>query len=324
MSRLYRTLPLLAFLIASCSDSGDEAPALPTLPGNGAPATPSQSSSAAPAQNQSAIFVSNYPLSYFVSRIAGNDARMLFPNIQGDPASWVPKETDLPALQNTRVILINGAGYEKWVDVISLPTSTVTDTSLGFADNYLSTQTSPTHSHGPSGDHAHSGTAFTTWLDFAQAAQQAEAVRNALVDAQIIDAQQADAALASLTADLLALDKNLKNITAKNNSLPLIVSHPVYDYFARRYDLNVQPVLWEPGIAPTEDQWTSLQEILKTHPAEWMIWESEPLPDTVNRLLALGLQSVVFDPSGNRPTQGDFLSIMQKNVENLKPVFTSK
>ena len=28
----------------------------------------------------------------------------------------------------------------------------------------------------PGGDHSHSGTAFTTWLDFSQAAQQAEAI----------------------------------------------------------------------------------------------------------------------------------------------------
>ena len=35
----------------------------------------------------------------------------------------------------------------------------------------------------------------------------------------------------------------------------------------------------------------------------------------------LDLNSFVFDPCGNVPVQGDFLSVMWKNVENLKSAF---
>jgi zinc transport system substrate-binding protein len=52
-----------------------------------------------------------------------------------------------------------------------------------------------------------------------------------------------------------------------------------------------------------------------------MIWEGEPHPQSVTRLQAMGIKSVVFDPAGNVPEHGDFLSIMRQNVENLKPVF---
>jgi len=42
---------------------------------------------------------------------------------------------------------------------------------------------------------------------------------------------------------------------------------------------------------------------------------------TVDKLRSLGVQSLVFDPCGNAPDQGDFLSVMQQNVVNLQQAF---
>jgi zinc transport system substrate-binding protein len=52
-----------------------------------------------------------------------------------------------------------------------------------------------------------------------------------------------------------------------------------------------------------------------------MAWEGEPLKETVGRLKKMGISSLVFDPCGNRPEKGDFLSVMQQNVENLRGAF---
>jgi zinc transport system substrate-binding protein len=52
-----------------------------------------------------------------------------------------------------------------------------------------------------------------------------------------------------------------------------------------------------------------------------MIWEGDPNPDSVKKLEKLGLGSMVFDPCGNVPAEGDFLSVMKENVENLRTIF---
>jgi zinc transport system substrate-binding protein len=52
-----------------------------------------------------------------------------------------------------------------------------------------------------------------------------------------------------------------------------------------------------------------------------MIWEGEPLQKSVAKLKEMGIESVVFDPCGNRPDSGDFISVMKANVGNLKRVF---
>ena len=48
-----------------------------------------------------------------------------------------------------------------------------------------------------------------------------------------------------------------------------------------------------------------------------MIWEDQPLQSSIDRLQTMGIASMVFDPCGNRPEQGDLLSVMQDNVQRL-------
>jgi zinc transport system substrate-binding protein len=80
-------------------------------------------------------------------------------------------------------------------------------------------------------------------------------------------------------------------------------------------------VHWEPDEIPTNEQMIELNNIMKEYPAKWMIWEGEPMKKSAERLKEIGVDSLVFDPCGNIPDQGDFLSVMRQNVENLKPVF---
>ena len=54
------------------------------------------------------------------------------------------------------------------------------DTSAGFRERLIETHGGETHSHGRAGERSHAGTAFTTWLDFSRASEQARAVRDAL------------------------------------------------------------------------------------------------------------------------------------------------
>lgn len=74
----------------------------------------------------------------------------------------------------------------------------------------------------------------------------------------------------ALEKDLLTLDQALVAIVSKDPAKYFIGSHPVYDYFARRYGLNIKSVHWEPDEVPGDTQWMELQTILKTHPHEWM------------------------------------------------------
>ena len=79
--------------------------------------------------------------------------------------------------------------------------------------------------------------------------------------------------------------------------------------------------MWEPDEVPSEGQWSELTRILGEHSAKWMLWESEPAQKTVERLRELGVQSAIFNPCANRPSKGDFLTVMTENAGNLRRIF---
>lgn len=275
-------------------------------------------STAAKPDGKPQVLVANYPLKYFAERIGGSAVEVVF-SAPGDedPAFWQPDDAAITQFQNADVILMNGATYSKWAEKVTLPQSKLVDTSAAFKAQYIEIKADSTHSHGPGGEHSHSGTAFTTWLDLTQAIQQAEAVKTSLTKF----APDAAKNFAALKSDLEALDARLIAVGKRIANAPLVASHPVYHYFARRYALNLQAVLWEPETVPDDKAMEDLKAILAKHPAKWMIWEGEPAKESVAKLDAIGVKSLVVDPCGNAPDAGDFLSVMKANVGALEKAF---
>lgn len=268
------------------------------------------------------VYAVNYPLQYFAQRIAGDLVKVEFPAPQHvDPAFWTPEPAVIASFQEADLILLNGATYAKWVDKVSLPGSKLVTTSRSFEERFIHTSGTVTHSHGPGGEHAHGGVAFTTWLDLQLATEQAAAIQAAFAEAWPEHAEAFLAGYESLRSDLLALDRRLEMVAARNPDLPLFASHPVYQYLSRRYALNVSSVQWEPDEPPGEVAWTELRQTLRDHPAAWMLWEAEPVAETTALLREIGIEPVVFDQCSNVPAEGDFLTVMEQNAANLERVF---
>ncbi len=268
------------------------------------------------------VFVVNYPLQFFAEQIGGDAVDVVFPApADEDPAHWVPDPESISAYQQADLILLNGATYAKWLDKASLPLSKLVDTSADFQDRFIAIDHAVTHSHGPEGEHEHGGWAFTTWLDPLNAISHARAVMEAFVAARPGQEAVFRTAFEKLETDLTLLDRSISAIVSGRESLPIVMSHPVYQYFTRRYNLNARSVHWEPDAVPDRSMWQEFSELLADHPARWMIWEGSPLPEVASKLAETGVKSVVFDPCGNVPDEGDFIGVMQRNVENLAKVF---
>lgn len=265
------------------------------------------------------VAVGNYPLKFFTERLAGDQVRVIYPMpADEDPAFWKPKDQDVSDFQQADLILMNGATYSKWADKVTLPRHKIVDTSASFKDKFIVIASATTHSHGPGGEHSHSGTAFTTWTDLQQAIAQLQAVRDALIKKRPAAKDGIEKNFTVLRTEIEALDTRLLAAGKKLGNQPIAASHPVYHYFARRYGINLKEVLWEPDEVPTDAQMADLEKLLSTHPAKWMIWEGEPAKESVAKIAALGLKSTVFDPCGNTPDSGDWLSVMTANVANIE------
>ncbi len=248
------------------------------------------------------VYVVNYPLQYFAERIGGEHVNISFPApADVDPAYWSPDPETVAAYQDADLILLNGAAYAAWTKRASLPWAKLVDTSASFSDRIIALQGGVTHGHGPEGKHSHGSTAFTTWLDPTLASEQARVIAEAFVRARPAREAVFRAGLAALESDLRALDDRLAKIARSLGDAPVLFSHPVYQYLARRYGLNGRSLHWEPDALPDEAMWWELRKLLPTHPARIMLWEAEPLAAIRPRLRVLGVRSIVYAPCGNAP-----------------------
>lgn len=264
------------------------------------------------------VYVVNCPLKYFAERIGGDAIDVVFPAIAGDPAFWKPGPDEVIVCQQADLILLNGASYAKWVDTVSIPQLKTVNTTAAVKDRYIEIEEEMNHTHGPGAKQAHGAVAFTTWLDPRLAIGQAECIEEAMSRKWPNHRDRFAAGFAALEKDLRTLDEKFSSITSGKGGVPLVMSHPVYQYLERRYGLNARSLHWEPDARPDEGMVKELKGILATHPAQSMIWESEPLAETAQVLSNLELGSIVIDPCANVPDEGDYLSVMHENAENLR------
>lgn len=266
-----------------------------------------------------AVYAVNYPLAYFAERLSPGGVVVSFPApADVDPAYWQPDPETIVAFQGANLILLNGAGYARWTRTATLPQSAKVVTADGCRNAFLRGESTAVHRHGPEGEHSHTGMAFTTWLDFGLAGCQAGHVRDALVRALPESSEEIEAKFATLERDLRELDEAMRKAATPPSDKPLFASHPVYQYLGDAYGLSLRSFHFEPDQALDADALGRVDSALNSARASTMLWEAEPLPATRKALEARGIQIVVFEPAGNRPTEGDFLEVMRGNVEALR------
>jgi zinc transport system substrate-binding protein len=270
------------------------------------------------------VYAVSAPLADFAARLGGDRVAATFPVPPGrDPAFWRPSIALIAEFQSADLILLNGAGFAAWTEKVSLPRARTVDTSRGFADRYIRTE-GVTHSHGPEGEHSHAALAAETWLDFAQAAEQARAVAAALTRRAPDAESDVVARLAALEADLAALDARARALGAALAGVRVIASHPRYQYFARAYGVEIASLDWDAGAAPTEAQWAEFDRLRGDALRALMLWEAEPAPEAAQALAARGVAGAVFDPAaGGDPTGRGFVDRMRANLDRIEAALTA-
>lgn len=271
----------------------------------------------ATAQDRPQVIAVNHPLQYFAERLLGDAADVVFPVPKDeDPSFWRPSVADITTIQSADLILLNGAGFAAWVDRVSLPRSKLVNTTAAVEDQFIMTE-SITHSHGDGGEHSHEGLASYTWLDPTLAVAQAEAVATAIKRRDLAPAQQVDARLDALQADLMALDTDASTGLRGFENVPMIATHPRYQYFARRYDLTIESLEWEAGAMPTDEELAQLTALVEDTGASLIIWEGVPPDAAIAAAAEIGLASVTFPPLAHQRGDEDFLSAFAASVSAL-------
>jgi zinc transport system substrate-binding protein len=281
-----------------------------------------QPSDPEPIQLDERVLTTFFPLESMATAIAGGalEVSCLLPE-GADPQFHKPTRASLALYQRARLVLTNGAGFERWLASASLPPSRVLDTAANFSESLIE-HTGMTHSHGFEGDHSHAGTDGHYWLDPLLAREQARSCARAMSRAFPEHADTFAEGLARLEESLEALHERFGAAIPKGTRL--LASHPAYDYLARRYGWEVHNLDLDPKEPLSEEQFAELERLNETLKPALILWEAEALLATREALESrLGLRSVVFSPAENpsadlRARGATFLDILAENLQVLE------
>ena len=296
-----------ALTIASCGRSGD-----------------STSETRPPSEIQDVVRTTFYPTTYFAQRISGGLVPVECPLPEGeDPIFWRPDVTAISAYQRARLTVLNGCEFEKWAISAPLARSrTVASIEADLIDGGAIIIEGVTHSHGPAGEHSHDGIDGHTWVDPVLAKKQARRIAEAMGAAFPQHGSVFTANTEALLVDLDRLEARLRELTPAVTGAKLLASHPAYNYLARRMGWTITSFDFDPEAELAAESMTELAAELRSLGVAGpvvLLWESEPLPETVRSLeRELGVASVLFTPVESEPAEGeDYLSVMNANVDRL-------
>ncbi len=277
------------------------------------------------AEPRVAVAATSWPVAWLVEQIAGDRVDWRGRSMLDLERGQAPSADQLLELATADRIFVQGAGWETWREIASLPESRVVDTTAGVV---LIEEEGPTHSHGAEGEHSHRRPIPGTWLDPELFRGQARKVMEALVGAS-----HDEAAKALLVERHAALDRTLVTLAADLRSVLSAApsgSHwgsagPGLEYLARGYGLELEVHELLADAAPDEHETGHVRAWARSGAPAILLWPKPPVAE-VAAALDGSIRHVVFDPL-TAPSPGgryDWAAGMRANLERLHAAVSEK
>jgi len=179
------------------------------------------------------VISSFYPLHEFSQNVGQEkvDVILLVP-VGVEPHDWGPTIKDVQKMQKADLIIINGIGFENWVDNLAEIgfQGVIVDTSNGILIKNLGQEYSST-----SGD-PH------IWLNPVYAKIQVQNIANAFSNSDPKNQQYYQSNAVKYIEQLDLLDSKIRN-ELSNCNYDFIAFHDAFSYFADEYNLNQHTIL---------------------------------------------------------------------------------
>ena len=252
------------------------------------------------------------PLHEF-SQIVGQekvDATLLVP-VGVEPHDWEPTIKDVQQMQKSDLIVINGIGFENWVDDLAENNyqGTIVDTSKGIVIiKSVHDENNPHKSNDPH-----------IWLNPVYAKKQVENIALAFSNTNPENREFYMINAAKYGEELHELDLKIRNELSTCNK-DFIAFHDAFSYFADEYDLN-QHTIVQTTNAHGEVTAKTLENVISTARELNIniIFSEETVNTKTSQIIAneIGGKVLVLSPL-EIVSEENYISKMTKNLENLK------
>jgi zinc transport system substrate-binding protein len=261
------------------------------------------------------VISSFYPLHEFSQKIGQEkvDVKLLIPT-GVEPHDWEPTIKDVQQMQKSDLIIINGIGFENWVDKLNEIDyqGVIVDTSNGIIiKNMVGESTMYEHVDESGDPHI--------WLNPVFAKIQVQNIANAFSDSDPENRQYFKENAANYINELDLLDSKIRNELSGCNH-DFIAFHNAFSYFANEYDLTQHTVLssYVPHAEPTAKTLENVINKAKDLNLKVIFTEETADPKT-SQVIAneIGGKILVLSPL-EIGDDGTYISRMTENLNHLK------
>jgi zinc transport system substrate-binding protein len=263
------------------------------------------------------VMTSFYPLHEFAQKVGQDkvDVTLLVP-IGVEPHDWEPTIQDVQKMQKADLIVINGIGFESWVDNLGEINyhGQIVDTSNGiFSKNEQAIKESIELDIRIQADDPH------IWLNPMMAKIQVQNIADAFSESDPQNEKFYQQNTKKYKNELDLLDEKIRN-ELSNCSHDFIAFHDAFSYFADEYNLNQHSIISSnnPHAEPTAK---ILQDIINTARElnVKVIFTEETVDSRTSQVIAneIGGKVLVLSPIEIGNDQS-YISRMTENLNNLK------
>lgn len=208
--------------------------------------------------------------------------------------SSLPDRATIGKIQQATFVIWNGADFEPWRNVLSLPGRRQLVTTDGFVDRLLPAASGPAHQHGPQGARESGESLWAVWLNPDLAMEQLRAVTSV---ARRFGPQDTatDTAVRELESRLASLGQRMDSLTGENPSSVLLDDEQL-KYLTQRLG-------WQ-NVAVAESS-----EAFSTATADLLL-SSSPLAGT-------GKPSIVYIDLCIEASTDSYVQRMERNLDRL-------
>jgi len=251
------------------------------------------------------VIPSFYPLYEFSQNVGQEkvDVTLLVP--PGiEPHDWEPTIKDVQRMQQSDLIIINGIGFENWVDRLDDTNyqGVIVDTSNNILDEELINSGDP-----------------HIWLNPVHAKIQVQNIANAFSISDPENQQFYQSNAAKYIKELDLLDSKIQN-ELSDCTHDFVLFHDAFSYFAKEYDLNQHTIVSSNGMLGDITAKT-LENIISTAKKFniTVIFSEENTDIRTSKIIANEIGGKVLLLSTlEAPLNGNYISKMTENLENLK------
>jgi zinc transport system substrate-binding protein len=289
-----------------------------------------------PAQGEKIqVSASFYPLFFFAKEIGKDkaDVRNITPS-GVEPHDYDPTAQDIVNIQKSKILIVNGAGFEPWLEKIKndLGGVIIVNTTEGV-NLHKGKDEHHGKEHKEESKKKHEELSYDphVWLSPVLAKSQVDKILQAYIQVDPDNKAYYESNAKSLKEKLDRLDRKFKQGLASCEKKSFVTSHAAFGYLAAEYNLTQVPIS---GLSPDEEpsprDMARITEFVRDNNIKFIFFEtlvSPKLSETIAN--EAGAETLVLDPieglSENNIKQGkNYFTIMDSNLQNLRKALECK